>query len=345
MIDFILEKNLLPESIIRFGIRRLLRERIMEITPANEAAETAALRAYIDDLNHRPLAESTNEANEQHYEVPAEFYKYCLGRNLKYSGCLYQQGNETLSEAEDAMLALYADRAELADGQSILELGCGWGSLSLYMAKRYPNSQITGVSNSSSQREYILGQARERSIKNITIITCDMNTFTQPNSTYDRVVSIEMFEHMKNYKLLLSRISSWLKPDGKLFVHIFTHSKYPYHFIARDNTDWMARYFFTGGQMPSHELLSYFQDDLELVRDWKVNGTHYQKTAEDWLKNMKSHKKEIMPLFEKIYGKEAVKFWAYWKIFYMSCAELWGYNSGNEWLVSHYLFKNKPKST
>ena len=345
MIDFILEKNLLPESIIRFGIRRLLRERIKEITPANEAAETAALRAYIDDLNHRPLAESTNEANEQHYEVPAEFYNYCLGRNLKYSGCLYQQGNETLSGAEDAMLALYADRAELADGQSILELGCGWGSLSLYMAKRYPNSHITGVSNSSSQREYILGQARERGITNITIITCDMNTFTQPNSTYDRVVSIEMFEHMKNYKLLLSRISSWLKPDGKLFVHIFTHSKYPYHFIARDNTDWMARYFFTGGQMPSHELLSYFQDDLELVSDWKVNGTHYQKTAEDWLKNMKIHKKEIMPLFEKIYGKDAVKFWAYWKIFYMSCAELWGYNSGNEWLVSHYLFKNKPKST
>jgi cyclopropane-fatty-acyl-phospholipid synthase len=341
MIDTVLEKDLLPECIIRFGIRRLLKQRIQEITHTEISSSSAKIQAYADALKKSPIAESTQAANEQHYEVPAEFYQKCLGKNLKYSGCLYPTGRESLSEAEDAMLALYAERAELINGQNILELGCGWGSLSLYMAKHYPNSHITGVSNSSSQKEYIDNQARLRGLTNITIITCDMNVFTQPSSTYDRVVSIEMFEHMKNYKLLLARIADWLKADGKLFVHIFTHCKYPYHFVAKDNSDWMARYFFTGGQMPSHDLLSYFQDDLKLSKDWKVNGTHYQKTAEDWLRNMKENKKTLMPFFHQTYGKDAVKFWAYWKIFYMSCAELWGFNSGNEWLVSHYLFEKK----
>ena len=341
MIDTVLEKDLLPECIIRFGIRRLLKQRIQEITHTEISSSSAKIQAYADALKKSPIAESTQAANEQHYEIPAEFYQKCLGKNLKYSGCLYPTGRESLSEAEDAMLALYAERAELINGQNILELGCGWGSLSLYMAKHYPNSHITGVSNSSSQKEYIDNQARLRGLTNITIITCDMNVFTQPSSTYDRVVSIEMFEHMKNYKLLLARIAAWLKADGKLFVHIFTHCKYPYHFEAKDNSDWMARYFFTGGQMPSHDLLSYFQDDLKLSKDWKVNGTHYQKTAEDWLLNMKENKKTLMPFFHQTYGKDAVKFWAYWKIFYMSCAELWGFNSGNEWLVSHYLFEKR----
>jgi cyclopropane-fatty-acyl-phospholipid synthase len=342
MIDTFLEKNLLPNWLIRIGIRRLLKQRVAEITPRDKQTEKLTIESYVADLKKRPIAECTDAANDQHYEVPAAFYEKCLGKNLKYSGCLYSTGTESLSDAEDAMLALYAERAELKDGQTILELGCGWGSLSLYMAKRFPNSTITGVSNSNSQKEYIDNLAKQRGLTNVTIITCDINNFNQPKNHFDRVVSIEMFEHMKNYQLLLNRISTWLKQDGKLFVHIFTHCKNPYHFIAEDSSDWMARYFFTGGQMPSHDLLSYFQDDMRLVKDWKVNGKHYQQTAEHWLLNMQNNKASIMPVFVKTYGKDAVKFWAYWKIFYMSCAELWGYNSGNEWIVSHYLFEKKP---
>ncbi len=281
-------------------------------------------------------------ANEQHYEVPTPFYQFCLGRRLKYSGCLYPVGNETLDQAEEAMLALYAERARLADGQEILELGCGWGSFSLYLAERFPRARITGVSNSRTQKEFIDAQARERGLANLQIITCDMNVFTPTAGQFDRVVSIEMFEHMKNYQRLLANVAHALKPGGLLFVHIFTHHRFAYHFVARDDTDWMARYFFTGGQMPAHELLGHFQDDLKLVENWKVNGTHYEKTAEHWLQNMDRHKDEIMPLFARTYGPEqAVKWWVYWRVFYMSCAELWGYRDGEEWLVSHYLFR-KP---
>ncbi len=336
MIDTLLEKNLLPDWLVRIGIRRLLARRLRE-----EAAHYNE-DAYVADLKTRPLAEHTRAANEQHYEVPTPFYRYCLGRNLKYSGCLYTQGTETLDEAEEAMLALYAERARLADGQEILELGCGWGSLSLYLAARYPRSRITGVSNSRTQREYIEGEARKRGLKNLRILTCDINQLELASDAFDRVVSVEMFEHLKNYQRLFANIARWLKPEGLLFVHIFTHTKYAYHFVARDATDWMARYFFTGGQMPSHSLLARFQDDLSLVADWKVNGTHYQKTAEHWLQNMDRHRDEILPLFADTYGPEDVtKWWAYWRVFYMSCAELWGYRQGEEWIVSHYLFR-KP---
>jgi cyclopropane-fatty-acyl-phospholipid synthase len=339
MIDTLLEKNLLPDALIRFGIRRLLAQRIREEAGRYDRA------AYVADLRTRPLAEDTRAANEQHYEVPTAFYLHCLGRRLKYSGCLYPTGKETLDQAEEHMLALYAERAQLADGQDILELGCGWGSLSLYMAERFPRSRITGVSNSRTQREHIEAEARRRGLSNLRIITCDMNAFDTTAGGYDRVVSVEMFEHMKNYQRLLANVARWLRPGGLLFVHIFTHARLSYHFVARDASDWMSRYFFTGGQMPSHDLLLQFQDDLKAVADWKVNGTHYQRTAEHWLANMDAHRAEIMPLFAQTYGPDqAVKWWAYWRVFYMACAELWGYRGGEEWLVSHYLFRKEPAS-
>jgi cyclopropane-fatty-acyl-phospholipid synthase len=336
MLDFLLEKNLLPDWLIRIGIRRLLAQRLRDEAARYDRA------AYVADLKTRALAEQTAAANEQHYEVPTPFYQYCLGRHLKYSSCLYTTGNETLDQAEAAMLALYAERAQLADGQHILELGCGWGSLALYNAQRFPQAKITAISNSRTQKEFIDTEARKRGLTNLRVLTCDINSFDITPGQFDRVVSVEMFEHLKNYELLFRNVARWLKPGGLLFTHIFTHGRFSYHFVARDASDWMSRYFFTGGQMPAHDLLLQFQDDLKPVQDWKLSGTHYQRTAEHWLQNMDRHKEEILPLFADTYGREhAVKWWAYWRIFYMSCAELWGYNKGEEWLVSHYLFR-KP---
>jgi cyclopropane-fatty-acyl-phospholipid synthase len=336
MLDSLLEKNLLPDWLVRIGIRRLLAQRIREETTSYDRA------AYVADLKTRGLAEQTAAANEQHYEVATPFYQHCLGARLKYSGCLYPTGKESLDQAEELMLALYAERAQLADGQHILELGCGWGSLCLYNAARFPKAQITAISNSRTQKEHIDTEARKRGLTNLRIITCDINAFDIASSQFDRVVSVEMFEHLKNYQLLFKNIARWLKPGGLLFTHIFSHHAFSYHFVARDSTDWMSRYFFTGGQMPAHDLFMQFQADLTLVSDWKVNGHHYQQTAEHWLQNMDAHRDEIMPLFRDTYGPDqAVKWWAYWRVFYMSCAELWGYKNGEEWLVSHYLFR-KP---
>jgi cyclopropane-fatty-acyl-phospholipid synthase len=334
MIDSLLEKDLLPDALIRIGIRRLLAQRIHEESARYDAA------AYVADLRTRPIAEETRAANEQHYEVPTAFYQRCLGRRLKYSGCLYPTGNETLDQAEEAMLNLYLERGQFADGQEVLELGCGWGSLSLFLAERFPGSRLTGVSNSRTQKEFIDAEAARRGLRNLRIITADMNVFATEHAAYDRVVSIEMFEHMKNYQVLFSRIAGWLRPGGKMFVHIFTHHRLSYHFVARDASDWMSRYFFTGGQIPAHDLLGHFQDDLRLESDWKVSGTHYQRTAEHWLQNMDRHRAEILPLFAQTYGADqARKWWVYWRVFYMSCAELWGYRGGEEWLVSHYRFR------
>jgi len=338
MIDALLERNLLPDWLVRIGIRRLLARRLSGESAAGDGKPR--LEAYAADLRSRPIAEDTAAANQEHYEVPTPFFQYCLGRRLKYSGCYFPAGSETLDQAEEAMLGLYVERARIADGQEILELGCGWGSLSLYLAERFPGSRITGVSNSRTQKEHIDTEARKRGLANVRIITCDMNTFDIAGGRFDRVVSVEMFEHMKNFGALMAAVARWLKPDGLLFVHIFTHRRLAYHFVARDQTDWMARYFFTGGQMPSHELLMQFQEHLTLVSDWVVSGTHYQKTAEAWLGNMDSHRGEILPLFRDAYGAaNADRWWAYWRVFFMSCAELWGYRGGGEWIVSHYLFR------
>jgi cyclopropane-fatty-acyl-phospholipid synthase len=339
--DSLLEKNKIPDPLLRIGIRRLLKQRLEEENKGSTEAQQAHLMGLIAELKASPIAVHTQEANEQHYEVPTEFYKYCLGKHLKYSSGYWKEGVSDIDTSEKDMLELTCRRAELKDGQDVLELGCGWGSLSLFMAARFPQSRFTVVSNSRTQKIYIDQQAKERGIGNLEVMTLNINDLAL-NKTFDRVVSVEMFEHMRNYQELMRRIAGWLKPEGKLLVHIFTHREYAYKFEVKDESDWMSRYFFTGGIMPSDDLLLYFNEALSIEQHWHVNGRHYSKTSEAWLKNMDAHKKEIMPLFEQTYGKsQALKWWVYWRIFYMACAELWGYNNGEEWLVSHYLFKKK----
>lgn len=341
--DKLIEQNKVPDFLLRKGIRNLLQQRLDDENKGNVEAQQAHLMSLIGQLKTSPIAVNTVDANQQHYEVPTKFYQYCLGKNLKYSSCYFKDGVTDLNTAEDDMLELTCQRAGLENGQSVLELGCGWGSLSMYMAAKYPRSNFTVVSNSRTQKMFIDLTAKDRGLKNLTVITADMNTF-KIDEQFDRVVSVEMFEHMRNYTLLLKKVASFLKDDGKLFIHIFTHKEYAYLFEVIDETDWMSKYFFTGGIMPSDDLMFYFNEDLVVKKHWHVNGTHYGKTAEAWLKNMDSHKAEIMPLFEETYGKEnAVKWWVYWRIFYMACAELWNYNKGNEWIVSHYLFQKSGR--
>ena len=335
------EKGFLPDSLIRLGIKRLCSQRLLQATSLSDADMEKEHAAWIDVLKKSPIALVPEKANEQHYEVPPRLFELVLGKNLKYSSGFWPEGVSSLDQSESAMLELTAERAGLFDGQDILELGCGWGSLTLYMAAHFPKSKITAVSNSNDQRQFIEERCRQLKLENISVITADMNDFNA-EGLFDRVVSIEMFEHMRNYEKLLGRVNAWLKKEGKLFVHIFSHQKIAYPFEDKDDADWMAREFFSGGQMPSHRLLMSFPEQMKIEKDWRVSGIHYEKTSLAWLQKMDKNKAEVIELFKKTYGEEDASSWFQrWRIFFMSCEVLFGYNHGSEWGVSHYLFE-KP---
>ena len=340
------ERGLIPDTLTRYGMRKLMEKRLVDEANQDGEARSRRFNAFLAELKAAPIAIETKAANEQHYEVPAAFFHKHLGPQLKYSCCLYPIGNETLAEAEQKMLELYAERAGLKDGMRILDVGCGWGSLSTWLAKRFPNSQVVGLSNSNGQREFILARAKERGLNNLSIHTGNIVTFEFAPEVlgegFDRVMSIEMFEHMKNYGLLLQKLSRWMKADAKLFVHIFVHKLLAYHFEDKEQQDWMSRYFFTGGTMPSENLLLHFQDHVKIEQQWWVDGRHYEKTSNHWLAGMDANKAECMEILVKGYGeKEAALWFNRWRMFYMAVAEFFGYENGNQWGVGHYLFSKR----
>jgi cyclopropane-fatty-acyl-phospholipid synthase len=337
--------GLCPDYFIRLGIRIRCRDHLAILKQEGAEADHSTKMEIIEGLKAMPTAIATDEANAQHYEVPAAFYDLSLGPRKKYSSGLWLNKNTTFEESEVAMLDLYCERAQLKDGMSIVDLGCGWGSLSLHLLEKYPNAKITGISNSHSQKEYILRTAKERGLnyENINIVTCNVSDDKGALDVVkgnDRVLSIEMFEHMKNYSSLLSKVYGFMKPGGKLFVHIFTHKDFAYHF----EEGWMADNFFTGGTMPSDDLLLYFGEHFSCENHWRVNGSNYEKTSNGWLdyldKNWKNGK--LKPVLGEAYGVGKEKEWYInWRLFFLSCAELWGYDHGEEWIVSHYLFQRR----
>ncbi len=337
MID-LAERGRLPDTLVRLGIRWLCGQRLREESRNDVQHQGARYSALLEELRSSRIALDTDLANEQHYEVPAEFFELALGARLKYSSAFWGMGARSLDQAEEAMLELYAERANLADGQAILDLGCGWGSFTLWAAEHYPNAKITAVSNSAGQREHILRQADLRGLTNVQVVTGDVNTLDLAGG-FDRVVSIEMFEHMRNYALLMNRIERWLNPDGKLFVHIFCHRNLLYPFESDGDGNWMGRYFFTSGLMPAADTLLHFQDDLRVESRWQMSGVHYSRTARAWLENMDRNAQAVADVFSAVHGAEQGPVWVQrWRMFFMACEELFGFRRGQEWLVCHYRF-------
>ena len=335
------EDAYLPDFLVRIGSRRLCKVRLDWRDQSGPEAVEIEHQEWVEKLRKSPIALVPEKANEQHYEVPPEFFELVLGKNLKYSSGYWPDSRTSFNDSEKIMLEKTCERADLIDGQKILELGCGWGSLTCYMAKKYPNSKIVAVSNSTDQRKMIIKRCESENIQNISVITADMNDFSIKEK-FDRVVSVEMFEHMRNYELLLERISNWLSDSGKLFVHIFTHKELVYPFEDRGDGDWMAREFFSGGIMPSHKLLLHFSKHMKIESLWKVNGRHYSKTSLAWLKMMDKNKSKILDIFRNTYGKgQESKWFQRWRIFFMSCEELFGYENGTQWGVSHYRFNKQ----
>ena len=333
------EQGVVPDGVTRGGIRALLRQRLATLPTQDCEAAAHAVRDFVAWMDAAPIAAVPELANAQHYELPPEFFVEVLGPRRKYSSCLWAPGVETLAQAEDASLRVTAERAGISDDMEVLEMGCGWGAFSLYVADRFPNCRVTGVSNSQGQRSFIEAQARARGIGNLTIITADMNQFQAPGR-YDRVVSIEMFEHMRNHRQLFARVHDWLKPGGRFLMHIFVHRAHPYAFEDQGPSDWMSQYFFSGGIMPSDDLPLHFQDHLRLLARWRWDGRHYERTLNTWLAQMDAARPRVWPILEQTYGAaQAGVWWMRWRLFFMACAELFGYRDGQEWWVSHYLFE------
>ena len=328
------ERVPLPDAIVRAAIHRLCSRTATKLAAAK--AESDAW--FADEMAARAIAEYTDEANTQHYEVPAAFFARVLGPNRKYSSCFYKEPASTLQEAEEEALRQTVEHADIVDGQAILELGCGWGSLSLWMARQFPHAHVTAVSNSKSQREHIESEAVKRGLFNLRVITADMNVFA-PEAPFDRIVSVEMFEHMMNWRELMTRVRSWLKPDGRFFMHIFTHRSGAYLFDRADREDWIAQHFFTGGVMPSHHLIRQYADLLEVEKEWRWSGTHYQRTAEHWLTRFDAHRDEIEAVLRPVYGSDTALWMRRWRWFFLATSGLFGYADGSEWGVSHYRMK------
>jgi cyclopropane-fatty-acyl-phospholipid synthase len=336
------EQGLVPDALVRAGIRRVIRERQDEIAADDVEAAADRLETFVQQMTG-PVAHVPDKANTQHYEVPAAFYANVLGPRRKYSACYYAPGVERLDEAEDAALSITCQRAGLRDGMRILELGCGWGSLTLWIAEHYPRSRVTAVSNSHSQRAHIVTEAARRGLRNVVVITADMNAFGC-DERFERVVSVEMFEHMRNWRELFARVHDWLEPGGRFFMHVFVHRSVPYLFERRGESDWMSEHFFSGGMMPSDDLALRFQQDLALLHRWRWNGTHYARTANAWLANLDTNREQALAVLASVHGAhEATQWLQRWRMFFMACAELFGFDGGRQWFVSHYLFE-RPAS-
>ena len=337
----LIELGVIPESILRVAIKKLIQKRLLEI-PVNSEVRKSQKANFIEELQSSPIALSTKLANEQHYEVPPAFFQEIMGAHLKYSCGWFDKNTISLDEAEENMLQLYLERLDIKNNQKILDLGCGWGSFSLYAAAKFPNSTFVAVSNSNDQIEFINNTATARSLKNIKAIKQDMNNLSLDES-FDRIISIEMFEHMRNYGALLKKLRSHLHNDGKMFVHIFTHRDHPYPYEVRGPSDWMSKYFFTSGLMPSHDIFSYFEEDLVVQQSWKINGSHYARTCNLWLENHYKNKKTILDIFTGHYPNPR-QWFVRWQLFFLACEKLFAYNEGREWFVSHYLLVPKEET-
>ena len=341
----LVQTNRVPDWLIRLAIQIGLRLNTRRRHQMGVEARNAAKRALIKKLKQSPIAIHTDDANRQHYEVPSAYFQLVLGQHLKYSCCYWSDGVVTIDAAEEAMLRLTCERAQLEDGMRVLDLGCGWGSLSLWIAVHYPNTQVLALSNSRPQIDFIKAQCRERGLRNVEAIRADMSKF-ESERQFDRVISIEMFEHMKNYAALMTKIDSWLRPAGMLFVHRFSHREFAYEFDAGDPGNWMAQTFFSGGTMPSDDLLLHFQDDLFVVDHWCVDGTEYARTLRAWLNKLDGNEANVRRVIAQTYGAENERLWfVNWRLFFIVCEETWKLNRGREYQVSHYLFKKRQRTS